>query len=155
MAEPEHDAAAALPVDRGHLRASHADREHVIGTLKTAFVRGLLAKDEFDLRLDRTLASRTYADLAAVIADLTAGPAKPARPLTRTENTAAWGVCGLIVAAILTVVVIPAGPTISAVAVTAVVIYGVFWLLAGIAMLAARRGRPRPAAATRLPSPRR
>ena len=153
MAEPEHDAAAALPVDRGHLRASHADREHVIGTLKTAFVRGLLAKDEFDLRLDRTLASRTYADLAAVIADLTAGPAKPARPLTRTENTAAWGVCGLIVAAILTVVVIPAGPTIGAVILTGVAIYGAFWLLAGIMMLAARHGRTRPP--TRLPSPRR
>ena len=35
---------------RDHLRASHADREQVIGTLKAAFVQGMLAKDEFDLR---------------------------------------------------------------------------------------------------------
>jgi hypothetical protein len=39
-----------LGAGRGHLRASHADREHVIGTLKAAFVQGMLTKDEFDLR---------------------------------------------------------------------------------------------------------
>jgi hypothetical protein len=60
---------------RGHgrLRASHADREQVIGTLKVAFVQGMLAKDEFDQRVGQTLASRTYADLAALTADLPAG----------------------------------------------------------------------------------
>jgi hypothetical protein len=59
---------------RGRLRASHADRERVIDTLKVAFVQGRLAKDEFDLRMSRTFRSRTYADLAAVTADLPAGP---------------------------------------------------------------------------------
>ena len=39
---------------RGHLRASHADREQVIGILKAAFVRGMLAKDELDLRVGQT-----------------------------------------------------------------------------------------------------
>ena len=69
---------------RGHLRASHADRERAIGTLKAAFVQGMLTKDELDLRVGQTLASRTYADLAALTADLPAGlavaePPKPAR----------------------------------------------------------------------------
>jgi Domain of unknown function (DUF1707) len=69
---------------RGHLRASHADREQVIGTLKAAFVAGMLAKDEFDLRAGQALASRTCAELAALTADLPAGlaaapPPKPAR----------------------------------------------------------------------------
>jgi Domain of unknown function (DUF1707) len=68
----------------GHLRASHADRERAIGILKAAFVQGMLAKDEFDLRVARTLASRTHAELAAVTADLPAGlaaaePPQPAR----------------------------------------------------------------------------
>ena len=63
----------------GYLRASHADREQVIGTLKASFVQGMLDKDEFDLRLGQTLASRTYADLAALTADLPAGLA-PAQP---------------------------------------------------------------------------
>lgn len=71
MAEPRGQMPAAA--GRGRLRASHADREQVIGMLKTAFVRGMLAKGEFDLRVGRTLASRTYADLAAVTADLPAG----------------------------------------------------------------------------------
>jgi hypothetical protein len=58
---------------RSRLRASHADREHVIDRLKTAFVQGRLAKDEFDARVSRTFASRTYAELARVTADLPAG----------------------------------------------------------------------------------
>src|SRR5215831_9156742 len=68
---------------RGHLRASHADREQVIGTLKAAFVQGMLAKDEFDLRVGQALASRTYADLTALTADLPAGltAAKPPQPV--------------------------------------------------------------------------
>src|SRR5437016_2674118 len=67
---------------RGHLRASHADREQVIGTLKAAFVQGMLAKDEFDLWVGQTLAARTYADLAAPTAGLPAGLAavKPPQP---------------------------------------------------------------------------
>jgi Domain of unknown function (DUF1707) len=67
---------------RGHLRASHADREQVIGILKAAFVQGRLAKDEFDLRVGQTLAARTYAELSAVTADLPAGlaAAKPPQP---------------------------------------------------------------------------
>ncbi|HXZ70474.1 MAG TPA: DUF1707 domain-containing protein [Streptosporangiaceae bacterium] len=78
------DEIAAGNAGRGHLRASHADREQVIGTLKAAFVQGMLAKDEFDLRVGQTFASRTCAELAAVTADLPAGltaaqPPKPAR----------------------------------------------------------------------------
>ena len=58
---------------RSQLRASHADRERVIGTLKAAFVRGVLVKDEFDLRVGQALVARTYAELAALAADLPAG----------------------------------------------------------------------------------
>jgi Domain of unknown function (DUF1707) len=64
---------AAGAEGRGHLRASQADREQVIGTLKAAFVQGMLGKDEFDLRVGQTFASRTCAELAAVTADLPAG----------------------------------------------------------------------------------
>jgi Domain of unknown function (DUF1707) len=73
--------------DGGGLRASHADREQVIGTLKAAFVQGVLDKDEFDLRVSQTFASRTYADLAAVTADIPAGLslARPPGPV-RGQN---------------------------------------------------------------------
>ena len=77
-AGPEDSAAAG----RGQLRAGHADREQAIETLKTAFVLGQLTKDELDARAGQALAARTYADLAALTADIPPGPpaARPARP---------------------------------------------------------------------------
>jgi uncharacterized protein DUF1707 len=57
----------------GHLRASDSDRAHVIETLKAAYVDGRVTKDEFDVRVNQTFASRTYAELALVAADLPAG----------------------------------------------------------------------------------
>jgi hypothetical protein len=84
MAGPGDEIAAGAG-GHGRLRASHADREQVIGTLKAAFVQGMLAKDEFDLRVGQAFASRTYAELAALTADLpvmppAAQPPKPAQP---------------------------------------------------------------------------
>jgi DUF1707 SHOCT-like domain len=77
------DEMTAAAGGRSSLRASHADREQVIDTLKTAFVRGVLAKDEFDLRVGLTFASRTNAELAALTADLPARPtaAQPPEPV--------------------------------------------------------------------------
>jgi Domain of unknown function (DUF1707) len=108
MAGPRGERAAGT-AGQGHLRASRADREPVIATLKAAFVQGRLDKDEFDLRVSQTFASRTYAELAVVTADLPAGltaakpPAaaqapcgRPAAPLgrviraTATLYAAAW-----------------------------------------------------------------
>ena len=67
---------------RGHLRASHADRENVIGTLKAAYAYGLVTKDEFDERVSRTFAARTYAELALITADIPAGLAAAPPPPT-------------------------------------------------------------------------
>jgi hypothetical protein len=82
MAGPGNEIAAAAGQGRGELRASHADREQVIGTLKAAFVQGMLAKDEFDQRVGQAFATRTYAELAALTADLPVKPtaAQPPRP---------------------------------------------------------------------------
>jgi hypothetical protein len=77
------DEKTARAAGRDHLRASHADRQQVIGTLKAAFVQGRLAKDELDERVGQAFASRTYGELAAVTADLPGGLAdirpQPAR----------------------------------------------------------------------------
>jgi hypothetical protein len=66
MTGPDEEATAG----RGHLRAAHADREHAIAALKAAFVQGRLSKDELDVRAGQAFASRTYAELAALTADL-------------------------------------------------------------------------------------
>jgi hypothetical protein len=85
---------------RDHLRASHADREQVIGVLKAAFVQGRLGKDELNARVGQALAARTYADLATLTADLPAGlaaaepPYRPARARAPVPvRTAAWLMC--------------------------------------------------------------
>jgi hypothetical protein len=73
---PEEGSAAR----RGHLRAAHADREHVVDALKAAFVEGRLTKDELDVRAGQALTARTYADLAVLTADIPAGPPAARRP---------------------------------------------------------------------------
>lgn len=104
MAKPG-DQMAGGTVGRGRLLASHADREQVIETLKAAFVQGLLTKDEFGLRVGQTLGSRTYAELAAITADIPGwliGAQLPpkraqAQAQTRAEGNTAFksGVCTL------------------------------------------------------------
>ena len=73
MAAKPGDDMAAAAAGRGRPRASHADREHVLDVLKAAFVEGRLTEDEFDMRVGQTFASRTYAELAALTADIPAG----------------------------------------------------------------------------------
>jgi Domain of unknown function (DUF1707) len=97
---PEEETAAG----RGHLRATHADREHVITVLKAAFVQGQLTKDEFDLRVGQTLASRTYADLASLTSDIPVratvveSSGMPARTLAKAAYRS--GACVLAAAAL-------------------------------------------------------
>lgn len=84
MARPGDEIEAGM-AGRDDLRASHADREQVIDRLKVAFVQGRLGKDEFDVRVGHVLASRTYADLAVLTADILteptgAQPLEAARP---------------------------------------------------------------------------
>jgi hypothetical protein len=91
MSGPEGEMMARA-AGRGRLRASHADRNEVVDVLKAAFVAGRLTKDELDARLGQTLAARTYAELAAITADIPPGtdlarPPLPARaPAPRPGN---------------------------------------------------------------------
>ena len=117
MTGPEDPAAAG----RDRLRAGHADREQVIEALKDAFVQGRLTRDELDARAGRALAARTYAELAALTADIpavpaAAGPARPPapvpvrRPLARAA--AGSGLCLVIAVAAVRVAFLldPDGP---------------------------------------------
>jgi hypothetical protein len=59
---------------RARLRTSRTDRDQAIDRLKAAFVRGRLTKDELVARTAQAFSARTYADLAALTADLPAEP---------------------------------------------------------------------------------
>jgi hypothetical protein len=58
----------------GHMRTSQADRERAVDVLKAAFAEGRLDQDEYTERVGQAHASRTYAELAALTADLPVGP---------------------------------------------------------------------------------
>ena len=60
-------------VHPGMLTAT-ADRERTMDVLKAAYGEGRITKEEFELRAGRAMSARTYAQLAAVVADLPAGP---------------------------------------------------------------------------------
>jgi Domain of unknown function (DUF1707) len=106
---------------RGHLRAGHVDREQVIEVLKAAFVQGRLSKDEFDLRVGRALASRTYAELIPITADIPAGVAtvQPSRTPVDKIRVAAWGASAAVALTALGIV-----------AAIAANVHGLFYLFA-------------------------
>jgi uncharacterized membrane protein len=56
----------------GHagMRASDADRERLVEVLKTGFAEGRLSQDEYNLRMGRAYAARTYGELEALVSDL-------------------------------------------------------------------------------------
>ena len=134
------DQKAAAAAGRSHLRASRADRREAAEVLKAAFVHGWLAKDEFDTRISRARASRTYAELAAVTADIPAGLDEgPPRGPLRGNNAVQWGASGLVTLAILAVAVafasLRGGGRYEAVAFVFAFVYFVFWLSVGAGML--------------------
>jgi hypothetical protein len=96
MASLEHEMAAGG--GRSRLRASDADRERVIDTLKAAYVYGLVTKDEFDARVSQTFAARTYGELAAITADVPAGLAAAPPPLEPVAAEASASVAANVTA---------------------------------------------------------
>ncbi len=74
---PSEPGSGMFPVGYGHMRASTADRERTIDVLKAAFAEGRLTQDECEERAAQAFTSRTYAELAALTADLPVGPLGP------------------------------------------------------------------------------
>ena len=94
---PEERRTAAGRVPLG---ASQADREGVIDALKAAYVAGRLTEEELEGRVGQAFASRTRADLAAITADIPAGPVV-ARSARMPDRVVAAGTTAIIAAAAL------------------------------------------------------
>jgi hypothetical protein len=59
-----------------NLRASDADREATADRLRQHHIDGRLDQDEFQTRLDKCFAAKTVGELAELMRDLPAGPAR-------------------------------------------------------------------------------
>ena len=156
MAGPGDEIAAGA-ASHSRLRATHADREQVIEVLKAAFVQGRLDRDEFELRVGRALASRTYADLAALTGDIASDRPARARPLqhasepaNKKKKAAATLACATLalLAGVVALPPLPDGsPAEMSVIAATFVLFGTVatgWLLLLNAWLEERAGRQSP-----------
>ena len=155
MAGPGHVTPAAEGQNRGDLRASHADREQVVGALKTAFIQGRLTEDELGARAGQVYTSRTYAELARVTAAVTADiPAEFARARNPDPSRDPWRATkiawrieyALVLPGIVAVILLPGGPHTSVATVVTViaVVYLLFWILGVFAMFSSRSAQRHP-----------
>jgi len=151
MPGPEDQIATTAGGSRGHLRASHADREQVIGTLKTAFVQGRLTEEELGARAGQAYAARTYAELAGITADLpdelTGRTQARCRRNPWRATKIAWRVeYSVFLPGIVTILVLPPGPHLTAgeVILAATVCYLLFWIIGISTMVASRQSKPAP-----------
>ena len=63
------------------MRAAAADRERAVDVLKAGFTEGRLTQDEYNDRMGRAYAARTYGELMALTADLPSGVMPVAWPV--------------------------------------------------------------------------
>ncbi|MFH8382856.1 DUF1707 and DUF4190 domain-containing protein [Kitasatospora sp. NPDC018058] len=63
-----------VPSPQAAMRASHADRDRTVDVLKAGFAEGRLSAEEYEQRHEAVAEARTYGELAALVADLPAGP---------------------------------------------------------------------------------
>ena len=68
------------------MRASDADRDRVMEVLRIAAGDGRLTPDELDERLEAALSARTLRELAALTADLMAGPGMPGAVMAQADD---------------------------------------------------------------------
>jgi hypothetical protein len=64
------------------MRAASADRERAVDVLKAGFAEGRLTQDEYNDRMGRAYAARTYGELTTLTADLPAGAVPAVWPVT-------------------------------------------------------------------------
>jgi len=64
------------------MRAASADRERAVDVLKAGFAEGRLTQDEYNERMGRAYAARTYGELTALTADLPAGAMPAVWPMS-------------------------------------------------------------------------
>jgi Domain of unknown function (DUF1707)/Domain of unknown function (DUF4190) len=84
------------------MRAASADRERAVDVLKAGFAEGRLTQDEYNDRMGRAYAARTYGELAALTADLPAGALPvPGWPVPAYQPPPAGGTNSMAIASMV------------------------------------------------------
>jgi Domain of unknown function (DUF1707) len=125
---------------RANLRASDADRDHVVSLLHKAATEGRIVAEELEHRVSIALKARTYGELEATVADLPGGRARrPTRkPAPRTAG--GWAVAAVRANPFLLLFAIPVVAITAAMVIAATVI----WAVLVVVVMVIGGGRRRP-----------
>ena len=123
------------------MRASDSDRDAVVSDLSEQFQAGRLTAGEFDERMGRALAARTWGELRDLLADLPTTRPAPQAPAARSFSAQPWALSGRVAPPLIAVL---AGIGIT----TAVLVnvthgrWGLIWLLLPVLLIARRLSYP-------------
>ena len=120
------------------VRASDSDRDGVVSDLSAHFQAGRLTAGEFDERMGRALAARTWGELRELLADLPAARPGPRAPAAESRSAGPWPSSGRFAppAAALAGIGIVAAVLV----IVATVGWGLAWLLLPALLIARRLG---------------
>lgn len=119
-----------------NLRASDADRDHIVDRLHKAATEGRIAADELEQRVSVALKARTYKELSDTVSDLP-GP-RPRREVQRSRTPSMWVLSTVRANPIILLFAIPVLAVTFAMLLAATVIWAV--LMVAVMVLG---GRPR------------
>jgi hypothetical protein len=125
----------------GHLRASDADREHIVDRLRKAATEGRIAAEELEHRVSAALKARTYGELDATVADLP-GPRSRAPQPQRRSTIPAWMFSTVRANPILLIFIVPVVAVTAAMVIAATVVW--LMLVCVVMVVGGHRGMPRP-----------
>jgi len=120
----------------------------VVETLKTAFVEGRLTMDELDARAGQAFAARTYADLAALTADLPAwsagaqarqGRHQARRPVSKRTIKLRLATCASILPVVMAVVILSGNDNAASTILPPLVLVYLMALVIGVSHLVGSR----------------
>jgi hypothetical protein len=121
---------------RVNLRASDADRDHVVSRLHKAATEGRIAAEELEQRVGNALKARTYGDLEETVADLPGPRPRQRRPPAR-RTPVGWAVTAVRANPVLILFAIP----VVAVTLAMMVAAAMIWMVLTVVVLVLGGGR--------------
>ncbi len=127
---------------RANLRASDADRDHVVARLHKAATEGRIAAEELEQRVAHALKAQTYGDLETTVSDLP-GPRPRSRRAPVRRTPVGWAVSAVRANPMLILFAIP----VVAVTLAMMLAAAIIWMVLMAVVMILGGGRRGPAGA--------
>lgn len=124
---------------RANLRASDADRDHVVSRLHKAATEGRIAAEELEQRVGHALKARTYGDLEQTVSDLPGPRPRSRRPPAR-RTPLSWSIATVRANPMLILFAIP----VVAVTLAMMLAAAMIWMVLMVVVMVLGGGRHGP-----------